>query len=176
MSNQKLKKVPACEADDDAHVAAVRVLRQFRIILKAVKAHFAQMEKRAGIGGVQIWALSVVQARPGVGVSELAVAIDVRQPTASNMVSTLVALGFIEVRKQAADKRAVQLYLRAPAKKLLRRVPGPYTGLLPDAIRKTDTAVLLRLERDLRALILNLDVSVADASASHTPLSESLHK
>ncbi len=66
--------------------AATRVLRQFRQVFNAVKTHFQQVERQAGVGGAQVWALSVVRERPGIGMNDLARALDVRQPTASNLV------------------------------------------------------------------------------------------
>ena len=41
-------------------------LRRFRRVFNAVKTHFQQVEKRAGVGGAQLWALSVIGARPGI--------------------------------------------------------------------------------------------------------------
>ena len=54
----------------------VRVLRKFRLVFNAVKTHFKQVEKRAGVGGAQLWALSVVQGQSGLGVNDLARAMD----------------------------------------------------------------------------------------------------
>ena len=45
----------------------VRVLRRFRLVFNAVKTHFQQVEKKAGVGGAQFWALSVIRAHPGLG-------------------------------------------------------------------------------------------------------------
>ena len=71
----------------------VRVLRRFRLVFNAVKTHFQQVEKKAGVGGAQLWALSVIHAHPGIGVNSLAAFMDVHQTTASNLVKALVAAG-----------------------------------------------------------------------------------
>ena len=52
------------------------------------------------------------------GVNELARAIGVRQPTASNLVRSLAAQDCIEIRKEGPDKRAVQLYVEAAARQV----------------------------------------------------------
>ena len=44
--------VPGASAE-----AATRVLRRFRSVLNAVKTHFKQVQKQAGIGGAQLRAL-----------------------------------------------------------------------------------------------------------------------
>jgi hypothetical protein len=43
---------------------STRVLRQFRVVFNSVKTHFRQVEREAGLGGAQLWALSVIQRRP----------------------------------------------------------------------------------------------------------------
>lgn len=149
--------------------AATRVLRQFRLVFNSVKKHFQQVEKKAGVGGAQVWALSVIRERPGIGVNDLASAMDVRQPTASNLVKSLVDHELIEVRKNERDRRAVQLHLRPAGARVLRRAPGPFAGVLPEALAGLDAERLERLEHDLAALIAALD---ADASAASIPLSQ----
>ncbi|MDH5540465.1 MAG: MarR family transcriptional regulator, partial [Rhizobacter sp.] len=116
--------------------AASRVLRQFRLVFNGVKTHFQQVEKRAGIGGAQMWALSVISERPGIGVNELARAMDVRQPTASNLVRSLAEHHLVEVRKDDRDRRAVRLHLRAGGARILRRTQGPFAGVLPQSLAR----------------------------------------
>lgn len=158
---------PAIDGSVDA--AAVRVLRQFRLVFNAVKAHFQQVEKSAGVGGAQVWALSVIHANPGLGVNDLARAMDVRQPTASNLVRTLVEQDLVEVHKDSRDRRAVQLHLRPAGQRVLRRAPGPFAGVLPEALASLDSATLDRLESDLARLIVVLG---ADARGAAIPLAQ----
>ena len=37
-----------------------QVLRQFRMLFNAVRRHFHRLEKQAGIGGANVWALSLI--------------------------------------------------------------------------------------------------------------------
>lgn len=132
---------------------AVRVLRQFRLVFNVVKTHFQQVEKKVGVGGAQVWALHLVQQRPGLGIHALATAMDVRQPTASNLVRSMATQGLLQVRKEGPDKRAVQLHLLPAGQDVLQRAPGPFEGVLPQALDNLDAATLARLERDLAELI-----------------------
>lgn len=152
-----------------AQDASARVLRQFRIVFNAVKSHFRQVERAAGIGGAQLWALSVVAAQPGIGVNALARAMDIRQATASNLVRTLVATGLLLAERKGEDRRAVQLRVLPAGGEVLRRAPGPLSGVLPAAIARLDTEALARLEVDLALLIGQLK---ADASAAAVPLAQ----
>lgn len=148
---------------------ALRVLRQFRLVFNSVKTHFQQVEKQAGVGGAQVWALSIIRDQPGVGVNDLAKAMDVRQPTASNLVKALVDQGHIEVRKEGQDRRAVQLYVLPSGARVLRRTPGPFSGVLTEALASLDGATLQRLEGDLAALIRSLN---PDERGAGIPLGE----
>lgn len=147
----------------------LRVLRQFRMVMNAVKTHFRQVEKDAGVGGAQLWALSLIRATPGIGVNELARGMDIHQSTASNLLKSLTQQDLIAVERADTDRRAAQLYLLPKGQKVLRQAPAPFTGVLPDALGTLDTATLLRLEKDLDKLLTALH---ADEEAAKTPLAD----
>lgn len=165
----RTKTSAAATARDEPHQAAQRVLRQFRQVFNAVKTHFQNVEKRAGIGGAQLWALSVIAGRPEIGVNDLAAAMDVRQSTASNLVRGLVEKGLVRISREGPDRRAVQLTVLPPAKRILARAPGPFAGVLPGALASMDPRALRRLEKDLAVLIEALG---ADERAATTPLAD----
>jgi len=149
--------------------AATRVLRQFRIVFNAVKAHFRQVEREAGVGGAQLWALSVIDRRPGIGVTELARELDIHQSTASNLVRGLGERQLVVARREGADRRSVALYVEPAGDAVLRKAPMPFTGLLPDALSSLDGLTLGRLEGDLGKLIAQLE---ADEAGAKVPLSD----
>lgn len=156
---------PAAQAAD----AATQVLRRFRLVFNAVKTHFQQVEKSAGIGGAQLWALSVVRTQPGIGVNALARAMDIHQTTASNLVKALVKLGLLLAEKGDADRRTVQLRVSPAGGRILRNAPGPFAGVLPDALARLDARTLGRLDRDLAKLLAELHV---DERAAGIPLAQ----
>lgn len=162
-------KGAAQTASPDVDERAARVLRRFRLVFNAVKTHFQQVEKRAGIGGAQLWALSVVRAQPGIGVGGLARAMDIHQTTASNLVKTLVGLELVTADRDGADRRAVRLHVTAAATRVLRKAPGPFAGVLPEALARLDAGTLDRLDRDLSALLALLQ---PDERAARIPLAQ----
>ena len=165
-----LKAVPdAAALPVDNEEAAVAVLRQFRQVFNAVKSHFQQIEKTVGMGGAQVWALSVVRDNPGIGVGALAKAMSIHQSTASNLVRTLIDREMVVGAKQSADRRAVQLNLLPAGVRVLKNAPGPFAGLLPDALKSLSPATLERLNADLAQLI---DAIAADESGASIPLSD----
>ena len=148
---------PASVASDSLNEPAIRVLRRFRLVFNAVKMHFREVERKAGLAGAQVWALSVIRDHPGIGVGELAKAMDIHQSTASNLLKPLLEQEMVAADRTEFDRRAVQLHVSAKGRKVLRRAPGPFTGVLPDALAQLDRLTLARLERDLGTLIELLD-------------------
>ena len=163
---------PVPDADPlpvDKEDAAIAVLRQFRQVFNAVKSHFQQIEKTVGMGGAQVWALSIVRDNPGIGVGALAKAMSIHQSTASNLVRTLIDRDMVVGVKQGADRRAVQLNLLPAGARVLKNAPGPFAGLLPDALKSLPPATLARLNTDLAQLIVAI---AADEAGASIPLSD----
>lgn len=169
------KKSPAtagARAQDAAakqREAATRVLRQFRIVFNAVKAHFRAVERKAGVAGAQLWALSVIHEHPGLGMNELAAAMDVHQSTASNLVRALAAAKLVVAQKNGTDRRTVQLHVLPAGVRVLRRAPGPFAGVLPAALAHLEPRTLARLEKDLGQVIESLN---ADEDTGSIPLGQ----
>ena len=147
----------------------VQVLRRFRVVFNAVKTHFRQIETGAGVGGAQLWALGVIGANPGIGMNDLAGAMDVHQSTASNLVKSLVERQLIAAVKDGVDRRTVALRILPAGRKVLRLAPGPFAGVLPDALASLDPRTLARLDKDLGKLIAALH---ADERAEGIPLGQ----
>jgi hypothetical protein len=47
----------------------------------------------------------------------------------------------------------VQLFVLPKARGVLKKVPGPFSGVLPTALAQLDATTLLRLEEDLALLL-----------------------
>lgn len=173
MAKQATVRRPVAAQPQALHGAldepAAKVLRQFRQVFNAVKTHFQQVEKKAGVGGAQLWALSVVRDRPDIGVNDLARAMDIHQSTASNLVKGLMARGLVAATKSESDRRVVCLRVLPAGTRVLRRAPGPLTGVLPQALASLDARTLKRLEADLARLIAALD---PDERAANIPLGQ----
>ena len=158
---------PSDSSSTSTPEAHLRVLRQFRSVFSTVRKHFQIMEKSTGIGGAPIWAMHLIAKEPGIGVTQLAQAMDVHQSTASNLVKSLVQAGFIHTEKAVHDKRVVEMYALPEGLKLLKKVPGPYSGVLPQALSELDDQTLQELERSLEVLLQRMDI---DESSAKTPM------
>ena len=148
---------------------AAVVLRRFRVVFNSVRTHFKQVEKQVGLGGAQVWALSIIRDQPGIGLGALARNMDVHQSTASNLIKGLLQKGMIRADKGLVDKRQVKLVALPEALTLLKQVPGPFEGVLPEALEKLPAQTLQRLDHDLAELIALLK---ADETTGSIPLAQ----
>jgi DNA-binding MarR family transcriptional regulator len=148
-------------------VTPAKVLRRFRVVFNAIRTHFRQMEKQVGLGGAQVWALSVIKANPGIGMGEVAANMDIHQSTASNLVKALLRKELITLEKAPEDRRNVRLKILPAGSRLLKKVTGPFEGVLPMALSSLSGETLLRLDEDLGQLISLLN---ADEAAEEMPL------
>lgn len=148
---------------------AARVLRQFRVVFNAVRTHFQRVEKQVGVGGASVWALNVIRRQPGLGVNALAMAMDIHQSTASNLLRQLLAQDLVRTEKSEHDRRSVKIFIESAGADLLKRVSGPYEGVLPDALKKLPPETIVQLNRNLGELI---EVLQADEDAAQTPLAD----
>lgn len=153
----------------DVSDPAAQVLRRFRLVFNAVKTHFQQVEKKAGVGGAQLWALSIISTNSGMGMNDLARAMDVHQSTASNLVKTLVERELVVANKEGPDRRMVQLAILPAGVQVLGKAPGPWAGVLPQALASLDAKTLARLDADLAKLITALN---ADERGANIPLGQ----
>ena len=161
--------MPAKSENNNDPKSTAQVLRRFRVVFNAVRSHFQQVEKQVGLGGAQVWALSVLRDNPGIGVGGLAKNMDIHQSTASNLVKTLLRKDMISMTKSVADRRNVQLHILPSGLALLKKAPGPFEGVLPVALDRLPPETLLRLDQDLGRLIQLLK---ADEQAGGIPLAE----
>lgn len=137
------------------------------MLFNAVRRHFHRLEKQAGIGGANVWALSLIEQHPGIGVSKLAEMMDIHQSTVSNLLRTMIKSGLVHTEKSAKDRRAVEIYPLPEGLKILKRISVPYEGVLPRALSEIDSETLQRLHVDLQKLIDRIDI---DENAAQAPL------
>jgi DNA-binding MarR family transcriptional regulator len=146
-----------------------QVLRRFRVVFNTVRGHFQQVEKQAGVGGAQVWALSVVRDQPGIGMGGLAKSMDIHQSTASNLVKALQKKDMLSMTKAVVDRRNVEMKILPAGLAVLAKVTGPFEGVLPEALGQLPLATLTRMDGDLLELIRLLK---ADEKAGGIPLAQ----
>lgn len=148
----------------DRSAFELEALQGFRTIFGSARAHDAEIRRAAGIPGSQLWALSEISRSDGLTVNELSERMALHQTTASNLVNALVARQLIRRVRDTRDMRIVHLHVAGEGRRLLIRAPGPYAGLLPDALRRMESDKLQQLTRSLSALLTVLHRAEEDAA------------
>lgn len=139
-------------------------LQEFRTIVGSARRHDADVRRIAGISGSQLWALSEIAKSEGMRVNDLSERMALHQTTASNLINALVERKLIRRGRDDEDQRVVRLHVTTEGKRMLLRAPGPYVGLLVDALRHLQTPELRRLKNSLRTLSTVLRDSAGDAA------------
>ena len=161
--------MPSAQDPTPPTVSTAQVLRRFRVVFNTVRGHFQQVEKQAGVGGAQVWALSVIRDQPGIGMGGLAKSMDIHQSTASNLVKALQKKDMLSMAKAVVDRRNVQLTILPAGMAVLAKVTGPFEGVLPEALGQLPPETLARMDGDLLELIRVLK---ADEKAGGIPLGQ----
>ena len=112
---------------------AIEVLARFRIIFRSARQHYQSVESELGISGAQLRALALIAADEGNGVTALARAMLVRQPTASNLVRALIERDLLAMERRPG-RRGVALTIRPAGRRVLAAAPRPFSGVLPRAL------------------------------------------
>jgi len=149
----------------------LEVLEQFRIIVKSIKRHYQDVERRAGVSGAQLWALAQVAETPAAKVGELARALAIHQSTASNLLRALEREGLVMRERESTDQRQVRLFATKKGRKLLKGAPRPLIGVLQQALSELPAARLVALHAEL-AQVTALMKGRQVAAARALPLSE----
>jgi DNA-binding MarR family transcriptional regulator len=156
----------ARKADPDAARARLELstLQELRTIVGSARRHDAEVRRIAGISGSQLWALSEIGKARGLRVNDLSERMALHQTTASNLINALVERKLIRRERDESDQRVVRLSITTEGKRMLLRAPGPYAGLLVDALRHMRTPELRRVKNALQVLSTVLRDSAADAA------------
>jgi len=147
---------------------ALDVLQQFRVIYGSMRQYFREVEERCGLSGSHMWVLQEVQRTPGLGVTDLASRLGIRQSTCSLLVEKLVTKGCLTKSRPHEDQRRVGLRLAPDGLKAIDALPGPAEGILPDALVSIPEVALKTLNINLLELIRHL--SGNGGAFAHMPL------
>ncbi len=162
---------PAAAAHDKKALGALQKLRE---IIKTAQEQFQSTTERAGISGSQAWALSEIAARPGMIVSELGKVMAIHPSTTSNMLDKMQKRGLIRRERIDSDQRVVRLFVTGEGDALLRALPAPARGLLPDALARLSDDELDRVDTALGLILEKLERR--ERRAGYTPLASLIAK
>ncbi|MGM0552395.1 MAG: MarR family winged helix-turn-helix transcriptional regulator [Pseudomonadota bacterium] len=129
------------------------VIRQLRVIIRALQGHSRAVERACGISASQLWALWELQRTPGLNVSDLSRRLSVHASTTSNLLDKLEAGGLIERLRPEKDQRIVRLYVTDRGRGLLEAAPAAPQGELNRGLQAMPVDRLQELDQGLELLV-----------------------
>lgn len=157
---------PVVNEPDDPRV--MDAVRHFRVVVRAVQAHSAWVERQCGLSAAQLWALWEVDRAPGLNVSQIARRLSIKPATASNLLDKVEGKGLLRRERPGPDQRVVQLYVTREGARLLATAPLPAQGALLDALTRLRESELDELSHGLEALVEILHIK--DESSALSPM------
>lgn len=146
----------------------LEVLGIFRIVFKSASKHFESIERAVGVSGAQLWALAEVKNTDGLTISQISARMALHQSTTSNLLDKLESKGLIERRRSNQDRRVVTVHATELGEQALAKAPGPFIGILPDALMRMTPEELENLKSSM-SVLLNL-LELKSESANKEPL------
>ena len=146
------------------------IIKQLRILFRAVQAHSRSVETACGLSSAQLWMLYEVSLSHGIKVSELASILSIHRSTSSNMLDKLEKKNLIFRDRSKSDQRSVHIYITEQGKELLGQAPSPPQGQLSNTLAKLSSEQLTNLETSLQVFIDALNFE--DGKASTIPIPE----
>ena len=143
-------------ADREADIGeVVQILRR---IFRAIHEYSKAILRRSGLSGPQVWALTLLEAHPGLSARELAQRMFVHPSTVTGIIKRLVAKGAVARTVNRADRRGVQLHVTSLGRRILARTPPPVQlgltralGALPPRRLRDLRSSLARIARETEA-------------------------
>ncbi|MFT5701439.1 MAG: DNA-binding MarR family transcriptional regulator [Desulforhopalus sp.] len=157
---------------EDSSVKQQAIIKQLRILFRAVQAHSRSVETTCGLSSAQLWMLYEVSVSHGIKVSELASILSIHRSTSSNMLDKLETKNLIFRDRSKSDQRSVHIYITEQGRELLSQAPSPHQGQLSNSLLKLTCEELTNLETSLQIFIDALNFE--DVKASTIPIPENL--
>jgi DNA-binding MarR family transcriptional regulator len=126
------------------------VVRTLRRLFRAIHEYSKAIHRKSGLSGPQLWALTLLEAQPGLSARELAARMFVHPSTVTGIISRLVGKGAITRAVDSKDRRGVRLAVTASGRRILKTTPPPVQVGLTRALAALPP-------RRLRALRSNLE-------------------
>lgn len=131
----------------------LEVLGMFRVVFKSASGHFEKIESAVGVSGAQLWALSEIAEAGVLTINQLSSRMALHQSTTSNMLDKLEGKGMIERQRSTEDRRVVTVKLTDIGQAALSKAPGPFRGILPEALMRMEPAELKQLKSSMEVLL-----------------------
>ena len=134
-----------------------------RRLFKAIQEYSKRIFKKTGLSGPQVWALTILEAEPGLSQGELAERLYAHRSTVSGIVERLQERGVIDRVTDPDDRRGIRLSLTPLGRRVLKKSPPPVQIGLRRALEGLPAAQLRRFRRVLQSVVQQTAAAGMDA-------------
>jgi DNA-binding MarR family transcriptional regulator len=128
------------------------IVQTLRRLFRAIHEYSKAIQKKSGLSGPQVWALTILKAQGGLSARELAARMFVHPSTVTGVVNRLVRKGAITRTIDDRDRRGVCLSTTRSGRRILETTPPPVQVGLTRAL----AALPPRRRRDLRTSLVRI--------------------
>lgn len=129
--------------------------RLMRRIHASATGRYRELEKRTGVTVAGARLLLKVSRHPGITVSKVARALDVRPSTVSNLVKSLEKSGWVGRRRDPGNQRTVRLELSAAGRQKVLEI-GPDAEFFANLLAELDDDGFALVRRALEVIARRL--------------------
>ena len=149
---------PAAPSPDDKALHTTEIVASLRRLFKAVQVHSKATLRATGLSGPQLWALTLLEAEPGLSLGELARRMYAHPSTVSGVVARLVRRGAVRRVTDPRDRRGVRLSLTPSGRRVLRRCPPPVQVAIHRVLLRMPAGRLRQIKEALSLIVLETEV------------------
>jgi DNA-binding MarR family transcriptional regulator len=104
-------------------------------VSRLMRRRFDERARKSGATGTQWRTLKILERREGINQGTLAELLEVEPITACRMVDRLEEAGFVERRRDPADRRAWRIFLTPKARPVLDELHVVASGMIEDVLQ-----------------------------------------
>jgi len=140
------------------------VVQILRRLFRAIHEYSKAILRRSGLSGPQVWALTLLEAHPGLSARGLASRMFVHPSTVTGIIKRLETKGAISRSVDKADRRGVQLHVTRQGLRILKRTPPPVQVGLTRALESLPQRRLRDLRTSLERIARETEANRVKAS------------
>lgn len=129
------------------------IIDNLRRVFQAISEYSRTVEKKTGLTGPQLWSLKVLDRNSPLRVSELARQMYLSPATVVGILDRLEAKGLVSRTRSKVDRRAVDLHLTEPGKRLAEKAPEVAQLLLVKGLDELSDEQFSAVEAGMKQMV-----------------------
>jgi DNA-binding MarR family transcriptional regulator len=136
-------------------------------VARLLRRRFDERARRSGSTVTQWRTLKIIERREGINQGQLAELLEIEPITVCRMIDRLEESGFVERRRDPADRRAWRIYVTEKAGPVLHELHEVADELIEEALQGLNAAQREALIGSLNTVRTNLSNTNESSEAAH---------